>query len=294
MKLDSLKSVALGGERGRASSPRWSRDGQWIAYIGAAGLTIARPDGTGETPLAKIEGTNHPLPASGDRIAWSPDSKQIAFISSSPGPEADANGDPMMITRYLYKPTASEGLTRFNDNRRLHIFIVDIAARSVRQLTTGQLLRAFDRLVARRPGDSVRLESRARSGSLLQLRYFRRRFYHRFRPPAHRYQERRVSPRLVARRKDHRVSGHTAHADFFGNHHGRHPHLGHGCRRLASPRARHGNRQSPGRAEMVRGRQVALLRRAGARVGSSLSRAGRRRSARAHGRWRKRRLLVGR
>src|SRR5271154_2963240 len=137
MKLDSLQSVPLGGERGRASSARWSRDGQWIAYIGAVGLTIARPDGSGETSLAPIEGTNHPLPASGDRIAWAPDSKQIAFISASPGPEADANGDPMMITRYLYKPTASEGSTRFNDNRRLHIFIVDIATKSVRQLTTG-------------------------------------------------------------------------------------------------------------------------------------------------------------
>jgi dipeptidyl aminopeptidase/acylaminoacyl peptidase len=137
MKLDTLQSVPLGGERGRASSPRWSRDGQWIAYIGAAGLAIARTDGSGEVQLAKIEGTNHPLPTSGDRIAWAPDSRQIAFISATPGPEADANGDPMMITRYLYKPTASEGLTRFNDNRRLHIFVADIATKAVRELTSG-------------------------------------------------------------------------------------------------------------------------------------------------------------
>ncbi len=43
----------------------------------------------------------------------------------------------MMITRYLYKPTASEGMTRFNDNRRLHIFVVDVATKTVRQLTAG-------------------------------------------------------------------------------------------------------------------------------------------------------------
>ena len=42
-----------------------------------------------------------------------------------------------MITRYLYKPTAREGLTRFNDNRRLHIFVVDIASRQVHQFTQG-------------------------------------------------------------------------------------------------------------------------------------------------------------
>src|SRR5947207_3121793 len=72
------------------------------------------------------------------RLAWSPDGRQVAFISATPGPETEnANGDPMVITRYLYKPTASEGLTRFNDNRRLHVFVVDIASRQVRQLTRG-------------------------------------------------------------------------------------------------------------------------------------------------------------
>jgi len=141
MNLDSLQPVRLGGERAHASSPCWSKDGQWIAYMGSdgrnSGVMIARSDGSGATFLATVSGTNHPLPSSGDRLAWSPDGKQIAFISSTPGPEADANGDPMMITRYLYKPTASEGMTRFNDNRRLHIFTVDLATKAVRQLTKG-------------------------------------------------------------------------------------------------------------------------------------------------------------
>ena len=43
----------------------------------------------------------------------------------------------MVITRYLYKPDAGEGMTRFNDNQRLHIFVVDTASKQVRQLTTG-------------------------------------------------------------------------------------------------------------------------------------------------------------
>ena len=57
----------------------------------------------------------------------------------------------MVITRYLYKPDAAEGMTRFNDNRRLHIFVVDVASGEVEQLTDGDVLRAFDRLVAGRP-----------------------------------------------------------------------------------------------------------------------------------------------
>ena len=43
----------------------------------------------------------------------------------------------MVITRYLYKPDAAEGMTHFNDNRRLHLFVVDVASSRVDQLTDG-------------------------------------------------------------------------------------------------------------------------------------------------------------
>ncbi len=142
MDVATGKSVRLGSDQDAASGPRWSDDGKQIAYFGhedsVAGVVVSRPGGSGAALLAPVEGTNHPLPSNGERLSWSPDGKQIAFISATPGPETeDANGDPMVITRYLYKPTASEGLTRFNDNRRLHIFIVDVASKAVRQLTSG-------------------------------------------------------------------------------------------------------------------------------------------------------------
>ena len=41
----------------------------------------------------------------------------------------------MVITRYLYKPNAAEGMTHFNDNQRLHIYAVDVATKQIRQLT---------------------------------------------------------------------------------------------------------------------------------------------------------------
>ncbi len=37
----------------------------------------------------------------------------------------------------MYKPDAGEGLSHFNDNRRLHIFVVDVATKQIRQLTDG-------------------------------------------------------------------------------------------------------------------------------------------------------------
>lgn len=121
---------------------QWAPDGRRLAFIGqngeGAGLMVSEADGSGVRFLAPIEDTNHPLPSSGASVDWAPDGRRIAYISATPGPEsADANGDPMVITRYLYKPTAGEGMTRFNDNRRVHLFVVDIGTRVVTQLTDG-------------------------------------------------------------------------------------------------------------------------------------------------------------
>jgi len=142
MDLTTQKSIRLGGDKDRSGGAVWSPDGKWLAFSGRQGdkhgLMIARPDGSDVTVLASPEGTNSPLPGAGTGVTWSPDGKQIAFISSVLDDRApEASGDPMVITRYLYKPDAGEGMTRFNDNKRLHIFVVDVATKQVRQLTKG-------------------------------------------------------------------------------------------------------------------------------------------------------------
>jgi dipeptidyl aminopeptidase/acylaminoacyl peptidase len=134
-------SRRLGRDGEGVSGARWSPTGDRLAYFGREGqrygLVIAQADGSNAQLVADVAGTNHPLPTSGERLTWSPDGAHVAFVSATAGPEVDANGDPMVITRYLYKPTAGEGLTRFNDNRRLHIFVADVRTREVRQLTKG-------------------------------------------------------------------------------------------------------------------------------------------------------------
>jgi dipeptidyl aminopeptidase/acylaminoacyl peptidase len=138
--LATKKSVAVGD--GRSGDPRWSPDGSWLAFVGnlgaKTGLAIVHPDGSGARFLAATDGTNGPIPMQGADIAWSPDGKQIAFVSSTPGPEtAEVTGDPVVIRRYLYKPDYGEGNSRLNDNKRLHIFVCDVAGGAIRQLTEG-------------------------------------------------------------------------------------------------------------------------------------------------------------
>ncbi len=137
----SGRSTRLGEESDSGSGPRWSPDGSRLAYFGrgaeGSGLLVREISRSRTMFVGPVIATNHPLPSSGERISWSPDSRRIAFVSTTPGPEPDRNDDPMVITRYLYKPTASEGDTRFNDNRRAHIFVADLVGDDSHQLTSG-------------------------------------------------------------------------------------------------------------------------------------------------------------
>ena len=142
INVATKRATRVGGDSATANEPHWSPNGQWVAFNGAqgdqSGLWVVHADGSGLAFIAPIVASNAPLPNLGQSISWSPDGKAIAFVNSLPGPEtADATGDPMVFTRYLYHATATEGFTHYNDNRRLHLFVVDVGTKQVRQLTTG-------------------------------------------------------------------------------------------------------------------------------------------------------------
>lgn len=141
LKTNEVRPFGAGeGLEGR--SPRWSPDGRRLAYLGSLpggtpGVIMVNKDGTGAEKLADYQVSNHPLPMVGNRLAWSPDGHHLAFVSSTPGPEPDMDGDPIVITRYWFRPASSAG-GRFSDNRRLHVFLADVESHQVRQLTNGE------------------------------------------------------------------------------------------------------------------------------------------------------------
>ncbi|CAN5647252.1 hypothetical protein BH20ACI3_BH20ACI3_37000 [soil metagenome] len=124
-----------------ASAPRWSPDSTTIAFLsnrddqnGIWVVNITKPEPRFVTP---VQSTNFFIPYAGESFAWSPDSKRIAYISASEeiseltGVERKLD-NPRVIDRIQYKSRTS-----FSDNRRTHVWIVEVDKPEPRQLTSG-------------------------------------------------------------------------------------------------------------------------------------------------------------
>ena len=154
-------------------------------------------------------------------------------MSATPGPEEKAaTGDPVVITRYLYKPDYWEGNTRFNDNRRRHIFLVGLGGGAPRALTSGTY---EEHSIDWSPdGDEILCISNREPDP--DLFYNPDVFAVRVRDGApaapHRHRERGVPAALLSRRAHHPVPGHPPGPHRPGDGHGGHPRVDHVPRRL--------------------------------------------------------------
>ena len=137
MTISTGALTPLTPEGSSETSPRWSPDGTSVALLSAvdgqpAVVIVNVGDGSRRT-LVRYQSTTEPLAylGVGEQIAWSPDSRRLAYLSADPGPEP-AGTDPYVITRLAYK-----SWTGINDNRRWHINVVGVADGRTTQLTKG-------------------------------------------------------------------------------------------------------------------------------------------------------------
>jgi dipeptidyl aminopeptidase/acylaminoacyl peptidase len=125
-----------------AANPRWSPDGRNIAFLstheGQHGIWVTSPDRRIPRFVAAVRDTNFFITYAGESMAWSPDSKLIAFISATEELDRDSpdsaskNDDPRVIDRIQYKSRTS-----FSDRLRTHVWLTEVDQPQPRQLTSG-------------------------------------------------------------------------------------------------------------------------------------------------------------
>jgi dipeptidyl aminopeptidase/acylaminoacyl peptidase len=139
-----------------ASTPRWSPDSSSIAFLSnheeQDGLWTVKLDRREPRFITGIQSTNFFITYAGESFSWSPDSKRIAFISATPETPDSAGAkrtdDPRVIDRIQYKSRTS-----LADNKRTHVWLVDVDRAEPRQLTSGMF---YDHAVSFSPrGDEI-------------------------------------------------------------------------------------------------------------------------------------------
>ena len=198
---------------------------------------------------------NESSAAAASASAWPgrPTEPRIAFVSATPGPEPPMEADPIVITRYWYRPASGHG-GRFNDNRRLHLFVADVATKQVRQLTEGT---TYEHSIDWSPDGKLLLflsNHEPDPDFFFNYDLFTVDVELEGREAADRNEEQRVRPYVVTGRQGDRLLGPQASDHILRDEHGGHARLDARRRHGRQARAGRRHRQPAGTPAVVAGR----------------------------------------
>lgn len=135
---DGQQRVRLTSSPESETTPRWSPDGQWLAFVRqddkkkAQVWRLSRLGGEAEK-LTDLKGGV-------SDVVWSPDSTRLLLTARDPDPDAPSEDDkdkapqPWVIDTYKFK---RDGSGYLEDRLHTHLHVWDIAARQATAITSG-------------------------------------------------------------------------------------------------------------------------------------------------------------
>lgn len=138
INIDGTGLKQITSDKGSSSSPRWSPDGQRIAYVTGGQIWTMRPDGGDREQVTKLStGAGGPV--------WSRDGKWIAFSSEVyPQCKDDAcnQAEDERVEKSKVQAKVTERLlfkhwNEWRDRKRSHVFVVSSKGGTARDVTPG-------------------------------------------------------------------------------------------------------------------------------------------------------------
>ncbi len=142
---DGRQSVRLTSSKKSESSPRWSPDGKYLAFVSDRDTDeeteqiwlLPRAGGEAERVTS--------FPGGVEDYDWSPDGKRLVVAAEDPDADAPEPGKeksekekkkaakPIVIDRFQFK----EDITGYLGKKRTHLYLFDVATKTSEPLTTG-------------------------------------------------------------------------------------------------------------------------------------------------------------
>jgi dipeptidyl aminopeptidase/acylaminoacyl peptidase len=128
---DAKQDVRVTYGPGSDSTPRWSPDGKYLAFLSArpadakSQIWMLDRRGGEARQLTNVKGDI-------DSFEWSPDGKKLVLVMTESEDE-DAKPKPIVIDRYQFKQDIDGYLT---SNSRSHLYLFDIETQKLEALTT--------------------------------------------------------------------------------------------------------------------------------------------------------------